>query len=96
MEDDLVPWDVAQCRVPLKNQGWSALPAEAIDEDPAVTLSRIGRIAPQYNGREIFEAAYRPGYDDTRRSQSMNGFGAHAEALGFEPPPKHIALCRHR
>jgi hypothetical protein len=95
MEEDLVVRNFEQCRGQLKNRDWSALPAEAIDEDPAVTLNRIGSIMPQYIGRETFGITYQPGYDDAPYSQSINGFYDDTHAPGFEPPSKYPALHAH-
>src|SRR4051794_14780074 len=95
MADGLVVRNFEQCRVQLKNGGWSVLPAEVIDEDPAVTLGRAGGIVPRYNGRETFEVSSQPGDDDAPYSQSINGLGAHTEALGFQPPSKYPALHAH-
>jgi hypothetical protein len=96
MEDRLVSRDFEQFSNQLASRGWSVLPNESIDADPAVTLRRLGKIVPQYNGCETFEVTYRPGYDQAPYSQSMNALGAHTEAPGFTPPPKYLALYCHR
>lgn len=46
MEDDLVIQTFDQFGMQLKNRVRSVLPAEAIDEDPAVAFGRIGRDGP--------------------------------------------------
>ncbi|WP_137136891.1 TauD/TfdA family dioxygenase [Rhizobium sp. FKY42] len=80
----------------LRTRGWSILRPDAIDANPADTLSRIGRLVPQYNGQITFDVTYKKGFDDAPYSQSMNGLGAHTEAPGYEPPPKYLALYCHR
>ena len=92
MEEDLVVRNVEQYRGQLKSRGWSALPVDAIDEDPAAPLSRIGRAIPQYNRRETFEVTYQPGYDDAPRSRSIKGLYDDTQAPGFETPSKYLAL----
>jgi hypothetical protein len=94
MEEDLVVRNFEQCRGQLKNQGWSALPVDAIDEDPAVTLSRIGTTMPHYNGRETFEVTYQPGYDDAPYGQSIKRLDD-TQAPDFETPSKYLALYAH-
>jgi hypothetical protein len=92
MEEYLVVRNFEQCRGQLKNRDWSAWPAEAIDEGPVVTLNRIGRIMPQYQGRETFGVTYQPGYDDAPHSQSIKRLHDDMQAPGFEPPSKYPAL----
>lgn len=81
----------------LEERGWSILRPDAIANDPAETLSRLGKLLPQYNGQLTFDVTYKAGFDDAPYSQSMNGLGAHTEAPGYQPPPKYLALyCHHQ
>lgn len=80
----------------LQTRGWSILDSDAIGDDPAQTLGRLGRLVPQYDGQLTFDVTYKKGFDDAPYSQSMNGLGAHTEAPGYEPPPKYLALYCHR
>lgn len=92
MEDYLVVRNFEQCRGQLKSRGRSAPPVDASDEDPLVTLGRIGRAMPQYNRRETFEVTYQPGYDDAPFSRSINGLCDDTQAPRFETPPEYLAL----
>ncbi len=96
IEQDRVIKDEDEFRETLRVQGWAVLAREAVGSDPVPSLERLGRIVPQYDGRESFEVTYVRGFDDAPYSQSMNGLGAHTEAPGYEPPPRYLALWCHR